>query len=64
MVMDREFFPTSYFLTDEISAGGRMRIGIRFLGAGKNLERFEPQKRGESLAWTEEGGIERVLSTP
>jgi len=49
----REFFPISYLLTDEISAGGRMRIGIRFIGAGKDLDRFERQKRGEILAWTE-----------
>ncbi len=50
----REFFPISYVLTDEISAGGRMRIGIRFVGAGKDLDRLERQRRGEILAWTEE----------
>jgi DNA repair exonuclease SbcCD ATPase subunit/uncharacterized membrane protein len=51
----REFFPISYLLTSEISAGGRMRIvGVRFVGAGKDLDRLERQKRGEILAWTEE----------
>ncbi len=51
----REFFPISYILTSEISAGGRMRIvGVRFVGAGKDLDRQERQKRGEILAWTEE----------
>ncbi len=51
----REFFPISYLLTSEISAGGRMRIvGVKFVGAGKDLDRLERQKRGEILAWTEE----------
>jgi len=50
----REFFPISYILTDELSAGGRMRIGIRFVGAGKDLDRLERQRRGEILAWMEE----------
>lgn len=51
----REFFPISYLLTSEISASGRMRIvGVRFVGAGKDLDRLERQKRGELLAWTEE----------
>lgn len=51
----REFFPISYLLTSEISAGGRMRIvGVRFVGAGKDLDRLERQKRGEILAWTDE----------
>ncbi|MCK9307997.1 MAG: hypothetical protein M0P17_10780, partial [Methanoculleus sp.] len=51
----REFFPISYLLTDETSAGGRMRIvGVRFVGAGKDLDRLERQKRGEILAWTDE----------
>ena len=51
----REFFPISYLLTSEISAGGRMRIvGVRFVGAGKDLDRLERQRRGEILAWMEE----------
>jgi len=51
----REFFPISYLLTSEISAGGRMRIvGVRFVGAGKELDRQERQRRGEILAWTGE----------
>lgn len=50
----REFFPISYLLTDDSSAGGRMRIGIKFIGAGRELDRLERQKRGEILAWTEE----------
>ncbi len=50
----REFFPISYLLTDEVSAGGRMRINTRFIGAGRDLDRQERQKRGEILAWVEE----------
>lgn len=50
----REFFPISYLLTDELSTGGRMRIGIKFIGAGKELDRLERQKRGEILAWAED----------
>lgn len=47
----REFFPVNHILTEERSASGRIRIGIRFEGVGKELDRLERQKREDVRAW-------------
>jgi hypothetical protein len=47
----REFFPVNHILTEETSASGRTRIGIRFEGVGKELDRLERQKREDVTAW-------------
>ncbi|MBP2145405.1 DNA repair exonuclease SbcCD ATPase subunit [Methanofollis sp. W23] len=47
----REFFPVNHILTEERSASGRTRIGIRFEGVGKELDQKERQKRGDITAW-------------
>ncbi len=47
----REFFPVNHILTEEMSTSGRTRIGIRFEGAGKELDRLERQKWRDITAW-------------
>lgn len=47
----REFFPVNHILTEETSASGRTRIGIRFTGAGEDLDRLERQKREDLRGW-------------
>lgn len=47
----REFFPAHCILTEERSASGRTRIGIKFEGLGRELDRQERQKRGDITAW-------------
>ncbi|RQD82139.1 MAG: hypothetical protein D5R96_05940 [Methanocalculus sp. MSAO_Arc2] len=47
----REFFQVNHILTEETSASGRTRIGIRFTGAGMELHRVERQRREDITGW-------------